>query len=196
MTLQLTCTIDRHTIIWVHCAPASVCSIRTCKYTESAQNSKCRMALGETKQRVGLKGILDLGFLFQRAALSLGSDTGQQPRSGQPLTRPVPIPTEELRWTAHGLASAIPHDPSERRCLSSFAKKEPSAWMAISHLFHLDHCDPSKSASRSSGILPGSPQARSKAPSLGTIASLACFFHSTHTTGLPYRFISVSFTKE
>lgn len=49
-TLQLTCTVDRHTIIWVHCAPASVCSIRTCKYVESAQNSKYREALGKTKQ--------------------------------------------------------------------------------------------------------------------------------------------------
>lgn len=105
-TLQLTCTVDRHTIIWVHCAPAGVCSIRTCKYTESAQNNKCGMALGEIKQQVDLKGILDLGFLFQRAALS--SDAGQQPCSGQPLTRSVSIPTEKLRGGCPWLGKCHP----------------------------------------------------------------------------------------
>lgn len=96
-TLQLTCTVDRHTIIWVRCAPASVCSIRTCKYMEGAQNSKCRMAVGGAKQRVGLKETLDMELFFQKAVLSLSSDAGQKPCSGQPLTGPVSVFTEELR---------------------------------------------------------------------------------------------------
>lgn len=96
-TLQLTCTVDRHTIIWVRCAPASVCSIRTCKYMEGAQNSKCGMAVGGAKQRVGLKETLDMELLFQKAVLSLSSDAGQKPCSGQPQTGPVSVFTEELR---------------------------------------------------------------------------------------------------
>lgn len=96
-TLQLTCTVDRHTIIWVRCAPASVCSIRTCKYMEGAQNSKCGLAVGGAKQRVGLKETLDMDSLFQKAVLGLSSDAGQKPCSGQPLTGPVSVFTEELR---------------------------------------------------------------------------------------------------
>lgn len=71
------------------------------------------MAPGEGKQRVCLKGTLALGFLFQRAGPSLSSDAGQQACSGQPLTRPVLIPTEDLRGHCPWLGQYCSHDQTE-----------------------------------------------------------------------------------
>lgn len=120
-TLQLTCSVDRHTIIWVHCAPASVCSIRTCKYVGSAQNSKCRLALGEAKQQMGLKETLDTGFLFRRVALSLSLHADQNPCSGRPLPQPFPIPC--------GFIAPVPQNPSETR--GSFPFLSHSSWKVV-----------------------------------------------------------------
>lgn len=87
--LQLTCTADRHTIIWVHSAPASVCSIRTCKYVTSAQNSKCGAGMGEAKQPGSLRnpatGLLPQGGLRSDVcSAALSQPDPEWHRSGHP----------------------------------------------------------------------------------------------------------------
>lgn len=68
-TLQLTCSADRHTIIRVHCGPASVCSVRTCEHMESARNSKYRWLSGQAVS--ARKGTLELTPLSTACPASL-----------------------------------------------------------------------------------------------------------------------------
>lgn len=75
-TLQLTCTVDS-TQLFGFTVPQPVFV-----QSELANTGKVPRIVnagwqwGGAKQRVGFKGTLDVGFLFQRVSLSLSSDTG------------------------------------------------------------------------------------------------------------------------
>lgn len=190
--LQLTCTVDRHTIIWVHCAPASVCSIRTCKYVASAQNSKCKMLWRKLSSQWVLKEPWTWHFFPRELPRVAAQMLARLPCSGQPLTGLSPCRLRSSVGAAQGFAgrSCLPQSIRKKGttpfsvpfelgkswgCAS--AQEPPSAQRVISHPFHLDYCDPSESASRTS-------QGRSRALPRALRASWARCLFSTYTIGL------------